>query len=112
MKYIISESRMTKLVSKFLNDYDWYDWDSTGDGDLSVYDKVDDKKIFYTGYYGDSPETGEPEFTLYINRDFYDDVMSKFLGTLNPWDIVSWFNNKFNIDCVDYDFFYLEDDGF
>jgi len=113
MKYIISENRMTKLVAKFLNDYDWYDWDSTGDGDVVVYDNVDDKKLFYTGFNEYSSETGEPQFTLWINREFFDDVLSKFFNeTLNPMDIVKWFNNRFNINCVDYDFFYPEDDEF
>ena len=112
MKYIISESRMTKLVSTFLDQYDWYAWDSTGDGDLSVYDKVDDKKIFYTGFYGDFTETGKAKYILWINNNFFYNVLGKFLGSLNPWDIVKWFNDKFDMDCVDYDFFEPEEDAF
>jgi hypothetical protein len=113
MKYIITENKMTKLVSMFLDHYDWYAWDSTGEGDLSVYDKGDDKKLFYTGYYGDSPETGESEYTLKINIIFFDTVLIRFFGeSINPWDIVKWFNNKFDINCVTFDFFDPENDEF
>jgi hypothetical protein len=113
MKYIITEDRMNDLVSQFLDQYDWYAWDSTGDGDLAVYDTLDDKKLFYTGYYGDSADTGESEYSLKINRDFFDNTLNQFFGkVLDPWSIVKWFNDKFQINCVSFDFFDSEDEEF
>ena len=105
MKYIITENRINEIFIKFMNQYDLRPWDSTGDGDLSVYDE-DDKKIFYTNYYGDDPDTGKPEFSLNINSNFFFNTLYGFFGdTLDPLMLVEWFSNKFKMDCVTFDYF-------
>lgn len=104
MKYIISENRLSGLFTQFMNKYDLQSVGPRRRG-LSVYNE-DNKKIFYTVYYGDDPDTGKPEFSLKINSDFFFNTLYSFFGdTLDPWMLVDWFSNKFKMDCVTFDYF-------
>jgi len=110
MKYIITENQILNLLSQFMKQYDWKAWDYSDD-EISVYDGYPGKRIFYTTLY-EELDIEESEYTLQINSHFFHNVLYQFFGeTLDPWDVVKWFNEEFKTNCVTFDFFSLDDDN-
>lgn len=99
MKYIITESRINKLVSNYLNGIEWDTWD-VGDGEFDVFDVSDGedeppKLKFRTGY----EYLGTiPFYILYIDDDLLNKINDLF--GLNIKDaaksVINWFNEKYD----------------
>lgn len=109
MKYILNENMKSKLLDKYLSNYEWRVWDTFGDGEFNVYvNDENDEKIFYLREYPTSDDI--IEYTLHIQWEFYDNVITGMFGeTVSPWDIVRWFNKEFNTECVTFSFFHKDE---
>lgn len=108
MKYIISESRFKQMVYKFLDQYDWKVWDYS-DLEISVYTGIKGNRVFYTSLYNEPPDAPEEEFTLRIEKNFYSELEGFFGEHITPWMLVEWFNEKFNVNCVTFDWYVLDE---
>lgn len=109
MKYIISESRLKETIYKFLDQYDWKVWDYS-DSEISVYTGFPGRRVFFTKLYNTPPDVPEDEFILKIEIDFYSELEGFFRDHITAWILIEWFNEKFNSNCVTFDWFRLDSD--
>ena len=109
MKYILKENQVESLFKQFMNQYDWKVWNYS-DNEISVYTGAPGKRVFYTQVYDDSSDIDETEFTLKINVSFFHTILNFFGDLISPWEIIEWFNDEFNSNCVTFDFYKFEDE--
>lgn len=104
MKYIITESRINKLVSNYLNGFEWYTWD-VGDGEFDVADgEYESSKLKFRIQY--SSTIPDHEFNvLYIDDDLITKIASVFSLSVNDAAnlIINWFNEKYNKNITEND---------
>ena len=104
MKYIITESRINKLVSNYLNGFEWYTWD-VGDGEFDVADgEYESSKLKFRIQY--SSTIPDHEFNvLYIDDDLITKIASVFSLSVNDAanSIINWFNEKYNKNITEND---------
>lgn len=104
MKYIITESRINKLVSNYLNGFEWYTWD-VGDGEFDVADgEYESSKLKFRIQY--SSTIPDHEFNvLYIDDDLLTKIASVFSLSVNDAanSIINWFNEKYNKNITEND---------
>jgi hypothetical protein len=112
MKYIIMESRINKLVSNYLNGFEWYTWD-VGDGEFDVADGEDESpKLKFRVQY--SSTVSDHEFNvLYIDDDLLTKIASIFSLSVNDAanSIINWFNEKYDKTLTEDDWeWFMKDD--
>ena len=112
MKYIITESRINKLVSNYLNGFEWYTWD-VGDGEFDVADGEDESpKLKFRVQY--SSTVSDHEFNvLYIDDDLLTKIASIFSLSVNDAanSIINWFNEKYDKTLTEDDWeWFMKDD--
>jgi hypothetical protein len=114
MKYIITESKINKFVSMYLDSKDFIkmgelmdreDFDVTeGNGGELIFQYLADRsltmpeKMFYTLYVND-------ELVMQIIRMFGIDAYDAIRA------IIDWFNKKYNKKLTEHDFEYLPDNN-
>ena len=113
MKYIITESRINKLVFLYLDSQNWHTWD-IGDGEFNVAD----------GEYGNdvikfriqfSSTVPDHEFNV-INIS--DDLITKIRKLFSIPDlesikvIIDWFNKKYDKNLTMNDFEWMQSDTY
>jgi len=109
MKYIISETKINKFVSIYLNGDKWYVED-IGDGEFDIFnndDSINSKLKFRIQYSSTVPNK---EFNiLYIDDDLLIRIINLF--GLSSEDaaksVIDWFNKKYNKSITedDWDWF-------
>ena len=97
MKYIITESRINKLVSNYLNGKKWYTWDIE-DGEFDVADgEYESSKLKFRIQFSSTVPDDESN-VLYIDEDLLITINNLF--GLNVKDsaksIINWFNEKYD----------------
>ena len=112
MKYIITESRINKLVSNYLNGFEWDTWD-IGDGEFNVADGEDESpKLKFRVQY--SSTVSDHEFNvLYIDDDLLTKIASIFSLSVNDAanSIINWFNEKYDKTLTEDDWeWFMKDD--
>ena len=115
MKYIITESRINKLVSNFLNGEKWYVWD-IGDGEFDVANgEYEDAKLKFRIQF--SSTVPYDEFNvLYIDDDLAKTISNLFGLSVKDatHSIINWFNEKYDKSLTDSDwewFMYDDEDN-
>ena len=112
MKYIISESKMNKFVSIYLNGDKWYVED-IGYGEFDIFnndDSINSKLKFRIQYSSTVPNK---EFNiLYIDDDLLIRIINLF--GLSSEDaaksVIDWFNKKYNKTITEKDWdWYMKD---
>ena len=108
MKYIITESRINKLVSNYLNGQKWYTWDiEDGEFDVANSEYGNPKLKFRIQFSSTVPD--DESNVLYIDEDLLITINNLF--GLNVKDsaksIINWFNEKYNKSITedDWDWF-------
>jgi hypothetical protein len=113
MKYIITESRINKLVFLYLDSQNWHTWD-IGDGEFNVAD----------GEYGSdvikfriqfSSTVPDHEFNvIYISDDLITKIRKLFsipdLESIKV--IIDWFNKKYDKNLTMNDFEWMQSDTY
>jgi len=113
MKYIITESRINKLVFLYLDSQNWHTWD-IGDGEFNVAD----------GEYGSdvikfriqfSSTVPDHEFNvIYISDDLITKIRKLFsipdLESIKV--IIDWFNKKYDKNLTMNDFEWMKSDTY
>ena len=113
MKYIITESRINKLVFLYLDSQNWHTWD-IGDGEFNVAD----------GEYGNdvikfriqfSSTVPDHEFNvIYISDDLITKIRKLFsipdLESIKV--IIDWFNKKYDKNLTMNDFEWMQSDTY
>lgn len=111
MKYIITESRINKLVSNYLNGQKWQTWD-IGDGEFNVADGEYGKDIIHYRIQ-ESITVPDREFNvLYIDGNLVTKIGNLF-GLRNKdavHSIINWFNEKYDKTITDLDWEWLDND--
>lgn len=112
MRYIITESKINKFVSSYLNGQNWYTLD-IGDDEFDVIDDDDEtpKLKFRISHSSTVPHLGFD--MLYIDDDFLMKMVNLF--NLNVRDaaqsIINWFNEKYNKNLTERDWeWFMKDD--
>ena len=112
MKYIISENKINKFVSIYLNGEKWYVED-IGDGEFDIFnndDSINSKLKFRIQYSSTVPNK---EFNiLYIDDDLLIRIINLF--GLSSEDaaksVIDWFNKKYNKTITEKDWeWYMKD---
>ena len=97
MKYIISENKINKFVSIYLNGEKWYVED-IGDGEFDVADGEDESPKLKFRIQFSSTVPDDESNVLYIDEDLLITIINLF--GLNVKDsaksIINWFNEKYN----------------
>lgn len=97
MRYIISESRLNDLVSKYLDQMDWWEWD-IGDGEFNLSDgKFEPSKILFRIQY--SSTMPDHSFNVIYLSDGLVSKISKLFSMDNSESIkmiIEWFNKKYD----------------
>lgn len=97
MRYIITEDRINDLISKYLEDLDWWEWD-IGDGEFNLMEgKYGKNKILYR--IQNSSMVPDHEFeVIYISEKLINTISGLFL--IHHLDsvkyIIFWFNMNYN----------------
>ena len=114
MKYIITESRINKLVFLYLDSQNWHTWD-IGDGEFNVTDGEYGKDIFRFRIQNSSTVPDHEFNVIYIEDDLVSKIITLF-GLNNKiiiGSIINWFNQKYNKSLNINDFEWMEyDDRF
>ena len=109
MKYIITESRLHNLVSKYLDQMDWWVWD-IGDGEFNIADGKNETSKFF--FRITSTEYSDEQEVIHISEELATSVRQLF-SISSTYDsvelIIDWFNKKFNKSLSINDFEWIED---
>lgn len=111
MKYIITESRLNSLVSNYLDQMDWWEWD-IGDGEFNLADgKFESSKILFRTQWSSAMPDHSFE-VIYISDDLVTKVTKLF--SISSSDviriIIEWFNKKYNKSLTIEDFEWMDVD--
>ena len=110
MKYIIQESRINSLISKYLDSITWRLWD-IGDGEFDLSDGYMDKSKINYRIKTNSVYNEEYEI-IYINYDFVAKLCRLF--SMSPTvvivGIIDWFNKKYDKNLKIDDWQYQDED--
>jgi hypothetical protein len=112
MKYIITESKINKLVSNYLDGQKWYTWD-IGDGEFNVADGEYGKDVIHYRIQ-ESITVPDRMFDLIYVDDMFVTRLSKLFGLevvrdVNPL-VVNWFNKKYNKNLNKDDWEWMDND--
>lgn len=111
MKYIITESRINSLISKYLDSIKWRLWD-IGDGEFDLSDGYMDKsKINFR--INSSYTVDNLEFeVIYLNYDFVAKLCRLFSiqDTVAIGGIINWFNNRYDKNLTIGDWQYQDEE--
>lgn len=106
---IINESRIEGLISDYLNQKNWYNWD-IGDGEFNLADGEFGKDVIYFRVLDDSTSPNNEFKIIYINDDLIDEITKLF--TINPqgaiMSVINWFNVKFDENLTKDGFGWME----
>jgi hypothetical protein len=110
MKYIIQESRINSLISKYLDSITWRLWD-IGDGEFDLSDGYMDKSKINYRIKTNSVYNEEYEI-IYINYDFVAKLCRLFSmnETVVIVGIIDWFNKKYDKNLKIDDWQYQDED--
>ena len=113
MKYIISENKINKFVSIYLNGENWYVED-IGDGEFDIFsnDYLINPKLKFRIQYSSTAPNKESNI-LYIDDDLLVRIINLF--GLSSEDaaksVINWFNKKYNKTITEKDWeWYMKDD--
>jgi len=114
MKYIITESKINKFVSMYLDGQKWYTWD-IGDGEFNVADEEYGKDVIHYRIQ-ESITVPDRMFDLIYVDDMFVTRLSNLFGLevvrdVNPL-VVNWFNKKYdkNLNKNDWEWMDNEED--
>jgi hypothetical protein len=111
MKYIIQESRINSLISKYLDSMSWRLWD-IGDGEFDLSDGyMDNNKINYR--IKNNYVYNEEYEIIYINYDFVSKLCKLFSQPDRDFIvsvIIEWFNKKYDKNISLDDWQYQDED--
>jgi hypothetical protein len=112
MKYIITESRINKIVFDYLDSQPWYTWD-IGDGEFNVADGEFGKDQFRFRIQYSSTMPDHSFNVLYINDGLVTQIR-KLFSFLSDKDsikiIIEWFNKEYNKSLTIDDFEWMDTD--
>jgi hypothetical protein len=111
MKYIITESRINSLISKYLDTTKWRLWD-IGDGEFDLSDGYMDKsKINYRIQSSYTVDNLKYE-VIYLNYDFVAKLCKLFSSndTVVISGIIDWFNNRYDKNLTIHDWQYQDEE--
>ena len=97
MKYIITESKINKFVSVYLNSQKW-DLEDIGDGEFDVTDYSDEGAKLKFRIQNSTTAPYEEFNMLYIDDDLIVRVVNLFSLSIKDAanSIINWFNEKYN----------------
>lgn len=111
MKYIITENRFNKLISNYLDNLDWWEWD-IGDSEFNVAEGEFGKDLirFRIQYSSTVPDH---YFNVIYISDYLVTKITSLFG-LNNQDaiksIINWFNQKYDKNLTMDDFEWMDYD--
>ncbi len=109
---IINESRIESLISDYLNQKNWYNWD-IGDGEFNLADGEFGKDVIYFRIQYSSTVPDHHFNVIYINDDLISEITKLF--SINPQDaiisVIGWFNMRFDKDLTKDDFEWMDSDS-
>jgi hypothetical protein len=113
MKYIITESKINKLVSNYLDGQKWYTWD-IGDGEFNVADGEYGKDVIHYRIQ-ESITIPDRMFDLIYVDGMFVTRLSKLFGLevvrdVNPL-VVNWFNKKYDKNLNKDDWEWMDNDN-
>jgi len=112
MKYIITENRLNNLVSKYLEQLDWWEWD-IGDGEFNLADgKFETSKILFRIQYS-SIVAGHSFDVIYISDYLVTKLTSLFSIASSEAIriIIEWFNKRYNKSLTMENFEWMDDEN-
>ena len=109
MKYIITESRINKLVFLYLDSQNWHTWD-IGDGEFNVADGQYGEDVMKFRIQYSSTEPDHEFNVIYISDDLVTKMSELFsISSKNSIRaIIDWFNKKYDKNLTRDDFEWME----
>lgn len=112
MKYIIQESRINSLISKYMDSIKWLLWD-IGDGEFDLSDGYMTSVKIYYRIKTNTVYTNQEYEIIYIDYDFVSKLCNLFSQTNRDVVvsvIIEWFNKKYDKNLSLTDWQYQEED--
>jgi len=112
MRYIITENRLNNLVSKYLEQLDWWEW-NIGDGEFNLADgKFETSKILFRIQY--SSTVPDHSFDVIYISDYLVTKLTSLFSIASSEAIriiIEWFNKRYNKSLTMENFEWMDDEN-
>lgn len=113
MKYIITESRLHDLISSYLNQMNWWEWE-IGDDEFNLADGQHGIDLIHYRIQHSSTIPGKVFPTILLHDDLITKITKLFSvpSETSIEAIINWFNKKYNKSLTLKDFEWIESDDY
>jgi hypothetical protein len=111
MKYIITESRLNDLISSFLDQMDWWEWE-IGDDEFNLANGKDGNDLIHYRIQNSATIPGKIFDIILLHNDLITQITKVFSisSETSIESIINWFNKKYNKSLTLKDFDWIESD--
>ena len=113
MKYIITESRLNNLISSYLDQMNWWEWE-IGDDEFNLADGQHGNDLIHYRIQHSSTIPDKVFDSILLHDDLITKITKLFsVSSKSSIEaIINWFNKKYNKSLTVKDFEWIESDDY